>query len=196
MKTNRQAVLAVWLGLAGILLPEWAGNADAHPAYLTAAHLTVEKDGSFKALLRFDTLAYALNDTSARIGNEPMEALLAGPREDLEAQLSKAKERFRRGFRVVTDAGDATFDLVAFPDAEKVLQWRDTVKPVLPVVVPVEVSGHLPRGAKTVAARFPPVLEQVVLTVERPGEEPSAEAVDNGALSTALPVRLENIHAG
>ncbi len=176
----------------------WFGAVEgrAHPAYLTAALVSVEPDGSFHATVRFDTLAFILNDTSARIGNEPMEALLAGPRGELEARLAGAKERLRHGFRVVTGAGDAVVERLDFPGAEEVLAWRDTVKPVLPVVIPVTVSGHLPPQAQTVAARFPSVLEEVILTVERPGEEPYAEPVATGTVSTALPVTIKRARTG
>ncbi len=174
---------AAWLGAAGAAL-------DAHPAYLTAAEITVEPDGAFHGQVRFDTLAFVLNDTSVRIGNEPMESLLAGPPEALAAQLAGARGRFARAFRVVTDAGDGTVEALDFPAAEDVLRWARESRPVLPVVVPVGVSGRLPPTARTVAARFPPVLERVILTVERPGEEPEAEPVETGAVSTALPIEL------
>ena len=182
------------LGVALVALAAWwadLGAVAAHPAYLTAAQVTVEPDGRFAAQFRFDLLAYALNDSSARIGNESMEALLAGPRDELEATLDQAKGRLKRGFRVVTDAGGGVVDTISFPDAGQVLEWRDQNNPVLPVVLPIRLAGRLPPGAKTVAYRFPAVLDQVILTVERPSEEPEAEAVDAGKTSTALPVRLE-----
>ena len=187
-----QRVNRVVRALLCLLLCPWLrGEAGAHPAYLTAAQVTVEPDGSFQVSFRFDTLAYALNDTSARIGNEPMEALLNGPREELEQTLAKAGERLRRGCRIVTDAGDADLELVSFPDAAQVLAWRDEhPATTLPVVIPARLSGRLPAGARTVACRFPSVLEQVILTVERPDEEPAAEAVQAGSVSAALPVRV------
>lgn len=175
-------VAAAWLGAAA---------ANAHPAYLTAAEITVEADGSFHGQVRFDTLAYALNDTSARIGNAPMEALLAGPKAELEARLAGARARFQGAFRVVTDTGDAALDPIDFPTADPVLAWRDRARPVLPVVIPARVSGHLPPGTRTVAVRFPPALEQVILTIERPDEEPEAQPVPAGVVSRALSVSLE-----
>lgn len=183
LRTAALAFLAVgWGGLA---------VAAAHPAYLTAAQVTVKRDGQFTARFRFDLLAYALNDSSARIGNEPMEALLTGPRDELETTLDRAKGRLARGFRVVTDQGDGVVETTSFPDAEQVLAWRDHNQPVLPVILPVSLSGHLPPGARTVACRFPVVLDQVILTVERPGEEPEAEAIEAGKTSPPLPLRLE-----
>ena len=173
--------LAWWGGLTAVA---------AHPAFLTSAELTVAADGSFHGRAEFDTLAFALNDTSARIGNEPMEELLAGPREALAAKLSDAKGRFLRGFQVTTDAGPGEVDQIDFPSADAILQWRDARRPVLPVVIPVTLSGHLPTGAHRLAVRFPAVLEQVILSVERPGEEPTFQPVEAGAESPPLPVEL------
>lgn len=162
----------------------------AHPAYLTAATITLERDGTFHGQVRFDTLAFVLNDTSARIGNAPMEELLAAPPEALTRQLAGAQKRFAHGFGVVTDAGNGVVESADFPDARRVLAWRDEMRPVLPVVLPIPVAGRVPQGAHTVAFRFPSVLEQVILTVERPDEEPVAEAVEAGKVSTPLVVRV------
>jgi hypothetical protein len=158
----------------------------AHPAYLTVAEATIAADGRFRLTIRFDTLAFALNDTSARIGNEPMEELADGPRETLETALTNAKSRFLHGFRVITDRGPGRVESSEFPGAAQVLAWKATATPFLPVVLPVRLSGRLPAGAKSVAFRFPDILMQVILTVERPGEEPAAEAVEAGATSTPL----------
>ena len=181
-RTLALALALAWqVGLAAIA---------AHPAFLTSAELTVAADGNFRGRAEFDTLAFALNDTSSRIGNEPMEALLAGPREALEAQLSEARARFLHGFQVATDAGPGEVDQLDFPSADAVIQWRDARRPVLPVVIPVTVSGHLPAGARRLAVRFPAVLEQVILSVERPGEEPVFQPVEAGAESPGLSVEL------
>ena len=92
-----------------------AGSVRAHPAFVTSAEIIVEPDGRFHGRAEFDTLAFALNDSSARIGNEPMEQLLAGPREALAAQLANARGRFLHGFRVTTSAGAGVVDTVQFP---------------------------------------------------------------------------------
>ena len=174
---------AVWCWAAPVA-------SQAHPATLTSAEATVEADGRFRLVIQFDTLAFALNDTSARIGNAPMEELLAGPRDALEAGLADAKARFLRGFRVTTDRGEGRVEASEFPGAAQVLDWKATATPVLPVTLPVTLRGHLPPGAGTVAFRFPSVLEQVILTVERPGEEPLSEPVEAGTASTTLSLKI------
>ena len=70
------------------------------------------------------------------------------------------------------------------------LAWRDTMRPVLPVLVEVQLEGQLPRDAASVSFRFPSVLDQVILIVERPGEEPSIEPVAANTASTSLPVKF------
>ena len=135
-------------------------------------------------------MAFALNDPSARIGTEPMEALLGGPREALEAALADAKGRFIHGFKVATDRGPGQLESIEFPDAAQVLTWRDTVKPMLPVVLPVNVTGRLPAGATWVTFQFAKVLTEVILTVEVPHDEPLADAVEAGAPSTPFPLAL------
>ena len=189
--TCRSGVVPGWWALA--LAVAWWGclvAASAHPAFLTSAELVIAPDGSFHGRADFDTLAFALNDTSSRIGNEPMEQLMIGPREALEAQLADARGRFLHGFQVTTDAGTGVVDSLEFPGADQILQWRDTRRPVLPVVIPVTMKGHLPGGTHRLTVRFPAVLEQVVLSVERPGEEPFLQPVEAGTESTPLPVQL------
>ena len=183
MRTAAAALVVWWAALAPL-------TGHAHPAVPTSAEATVEVDGRFRLAAHFDTLAFVLNDTSARIGNEPMEALLAGPRAELAAQLAEAKERFLHGFRVTTDQGPGGVEACEFPTADEVLAWKATTRTVLPVELPVRLSGRLPAGAGTVAFRFPSVLEQVILTVERPDEEPFAEQVETGASSSVLPLKL------
>ncbi len=184
--TRRAALLAAWWGWGWLAIT----TGQAHPVTLTLAEVTVEQDGRFRVVIQFDTLAFALNDTSARIGNAPMEALLAGPRDMLAARLADARGRFLHGFQVTTDHGAGSVDASEFPGADQVLAWSATTRPVLPVVLPVQLSGRLPPGAGTVAFRFPRVLEQVILTVERPGEEPLTEPVEAGTTSTTLPLQI------
>ena len=57
----------------------------AHPAMYVSANVKVNGDGTFRIHARFDVLAFALNDTPARIDDASMNELLDGPREVLEA---------------------------------------------------------------------------------------------------------------
>ena len=103
----RLAAKTMWLMarfrvlLAFVLLVSHPGALIAHQAFFTASAAHIGPDGAVTIRVRFDLLAYALNDTSARIGNEPMEELLNGPR----ALLEKPARRITRG-----EVGDEATD--------------------------------------------------------------------------------------
>lgn len=162
----------------------------AHPAYLTNAQVLVESDGSFRMFVRFDLLAYVLGDTSARIGNAPMEALLAAPHAEMEKKLSAASEEFRKGLDIETDRGPARIDKFQFPSAPEVYAWQKRMDPVLPVTLEARLNGSLPASATWVAFRFPGVLDSMVLQVNLPDTEPGGETVEPGATSSRMPVQV------
>jgi len=163
----------------------------AHPAFLTAARALVKADGSVRLTLSCDILAFALNDTSARIGNEPMEALLSGPRENLERCLADGRGRLLRGVKLITDRGESAPVSVEFPTAKDIDAWKQGGEPALPLVLEAKLTAALPPGAKSIALQFPEVLDRLILTVERPGEEGYSEPVDAGSVSTPLPIHLQ-----
>lgn len=163
----------------------------AHPTYFTSAHAVVQAGGTCRVSLQFDTLAFVLNDTSARIGNEPMEALLAAPRPELEKALEGARGRFERSFAAVTDRGPVAATTRHFATADDVARLRESGPVVLPVSIPVEMEMTLPAEATTVSFKFPEIVGDVLLTVERPDEDFFTEPVSAGKPSTVLPVRLE-----
>lgn len=159
-----------------------------HTTYITMAHAAIKADGSCHVTVQFDLLAYALNDTSARIGNEPMEALLKAPRDEIDKRLAEAKERFGRSFAVLTDRGPVVPTALQFPTAADLASWCAAPGAVLPVIIPVEIDATLPAGATTLAFRFPGLMAETILTVERPGEDFFTEPVEGGKTSTELPV--------
>ena len=174
----------------GALILASAVQSGAHPANLTSSQATVASDGSYRLSITFDTLAFVLNDTPARIGDAPMEELLRAPKQTLEQRLVLARDRFTHGFHVLTDKGEVAVQTIVFPKADDVYHWRDAAQRVLPVTLEVVVEGHLQTDAGTVAFRFPSLLDQVILTVERPGEEPASEPVGAGEFSSSLPIHL------
>ncbi|BDI32850.1 hypothetical protein CCAX7_49010 [Capsulimonas corticalis] len=172
------ALMALWTGLSG-------ARCSAHPANFASATAKIAADRTFTVNVRFDLLAFTLNDTPFRIGDAPMNALLDGPPEALQSSLAEAAGRFRNDFQ--TNGG--VVDSVAFPTLADIQAWRDSgVKPRLPVLQTVTVAGHLAPGAKTIAFRFPEVLGMIVLTSEVPYQEPVSEPLDAGAMSTAVSV--------
>jgi hypothetical protein len=169
----------------------------AHPATLSSADAKLDADGHVEVRFTFDLLAYVLNDTSARIPNEPMDELLDGPSDELKHQLADAAGRFSRSFTILADNGTAVpLDSLKFPSVEEVLAWKRsmTKDTRLPVVLELSAQAHLPAGTRSVAFRFPQVLDQVVLTVERPGEEAESFALEPGETSPALPVTMRQLN--
>ena len=188
---ERVFLLTRILAFALLLLAFLTGPpANAHPAFFTAARATVHADGAVRITLSCDILAFALNDTSERIGNEPMEALLSGPRDELERRLLDARERLRRGTVTFAGAAEVAPETVRVPDVTEIEAWKRASGPPLPVVLESQIDTRLPRGTRTVAFQFPSVLDRLILTVERPGEDAYSEPVEAGQPSTALPVHL------
>ena len=182
---RRAVVTFLAFALMTIVLALGGARCAAHPANFASAGAKIQSDRAFTVQVRFDLLAFVLDDTPYRIGDGPMNALLDGPSDALQAQLTEAQQRFRTDFQV---SGGAV-DTVAFPTVADVHTWRDSgIRQRLPVMQTVTMSGHLDPGAKTVAFRFPSVLGMVVLTTEVPYQEPISEPLDPGAISTPVDV--------
>src|SRR5207244_11056317 len=82
-------------------------------------------------------------------------------------------------------------ELTTFPTLADVHRARDSgILPRLPLIQEAVLEARLPEGTTSVAFRFPEVMGPVVLTVERPGEEPYSEPVEAGTASSPLPIRL------
>src|SRR4051812_27657794 len=184
--------------LVTMLLLSVASVCRAHPAQFVAANLQIHADGSFRVLASFDLLAFALNDTPARIDDGSMNRLLDGPTEDLERSLQDASARLLRGVTLRCDESTSVLraDVIHFPGVADVIRWRDTAGVRrLPVIQQAILEGHLPLTAHAVAVRFPEIMGTVVLSIERPGEEPYSEPLEAGNFSSTLPIKLTQIAA-
>src|SRR5207253_1959525 len=74
--------------------------------------------------LTHDALAFALNDTSARVSDPQMYELLDAPEADLAASLQDGKERFASGFRLIADGSELAFEITQWPSLEAVRRWK------------------------------------------------------------------------
>src|SRR5206468_3160605 len=97
--TRRVRHLIVLLAVLGWM----TATARGHPPVATAALVKVGDDGQVLITVIHDSLAFALNDTSARIGDREMYALLNGPEQDLAAAFADARQRFASGFHLSAD---------------------------------------------------------------------------------------------
>ncbi len=180
-----------WIGLA--LFAAMIGRLFAHQAYLTSALAKIGHDGHFQITVRFDALAFALNDSAERIPDKPMNDLLDGPTAELARRMSAAREHFARHIHVVADGHDVAIEQLQFPTADDVLLWKTKSRePRLPVLLSAEVSGQLPVGVRQIAVGFPEIIGTIVLTIERPGEEALTEALEAGVQSPEFSVAIQH----
>jgi hypothetical protein len=187
------SAIGVVAAVALLLIALPAQICRAHPAQLVAANAKIDADGRFHITAKFDLLAFVLNDTPARIDDGPMNALLDGPDDILSDHLRDASERFVHGTTVLCGAEHRVVraDAIQFSSVADVHRWRDSgIRPRLPVIQEVSIEGSVPSSTSSVAFRFPEVMGAVVLTVERPGEEPFSEPLEAGCASSMLAVHL------
>ena len=162
-------------------------TARAHPANVAGARAKVALDGTFVINARFDILAYIVGQTPLKVADAPMNALLDGPPENLKQALAGAQTRLARELKIQSDTGVGIVDAVEMPTLSQVQEWRDSgIPPRLPVMLTVNIKGHLAPGARTVSLAFPPMLGPTVVTIEIPTQEPFSQPLDAGAFSTPL----------
>lgn len=173
-----------WIALSALAA---VVHVEAHPAAVTGAVARVESDGAVHVALTFDALAFALNDTPDRVADADMNALLDGPRAELERRMADARRHFVEHFAVVADGVPGTISRLRFPTAADVQTWGAARPgPRLPVLLSCDVDATISPATRRIAFRFPEVIGSVVLTVERPALEPFTEPVSAGTTSTAL----------
>jgi len=175
--------LFVLLGLTGGAL------AARHPANIAVARSRVTPDGKIEFEMQFDVLAFVLSETPTTVLDPPMNALLDGPPDALAARLAEAKKRFEEGFQISADQESGKIDRFDFPTMVDIRQWlKDGATPRLPVMLHLNITAHLPEGAKRISYYFPEVLGTVVLTTEFPYHEPISEAVEPSNFSQTLTI--------
>lgn len=171
-----------------------AAVACAHPALGTvvSVHVVQTPDGPMvEAVVMHDALAYALNDTSARVTDPQMRGLVEGPREELAAALQDGRERFASGFWIVADGERLAIELVVTPTVEHVDRWRlDSPAMPLPCKGEFVARARLPRNARGIRVRAPVVFDGMILSVSVPGQEVVFLPVAAGEESPTFDVRL------
>lgn len=163
----------------------------SHPPVATAAIVKVDRSGVIDITLVHDVLAFALNDQSQNIPDGPMFELLNGPDKVLAAALREAATRFESLTILSADGTRVPVRVVSYPSAAEVLE-RKARKPDYPLPIKLELhaTAAVPVETKSLRLRFPEMLGIVVVTIDRPGEEPMALPLDPNELSPALNVSL------
>ena len=186
---------AVWasrvrLMAALVLLFAFCTRAWAHPAVSAVAIVKIEPGGALRITLIHDALAFALNDTSARIGDPEMLALLDGPETELAAAFEDGRERMQSGFRLKADGVPLSREVILSPNLEAARAWKlEHPERQLPCKLDFVIQAEISRGAKTLTLRFPEVLADVILSVDRPGLEAFTLPLAPGETSPEIDVQ-------
>ncbi|MBY0262478.1 MAG: HupE/UreJ family protein, partial [Phycisphaerales bacterium] len=184
----RSRVLVV-LAFLGVLVA--SGVARGHPGLSCVAAVRVEADGEVVVRIHHDALAFALNDTSQRIGDEPMLELLAAPAGTLEEALLAGRERLITLTRLRADGVEVPVSLEAWPTAEQVRAWlADNPNQPLPVKLEFVARARLPVPTRAMTLRLPEVLGDLILTIEPLAGEPLGLPVPAGSESPELVVNV------
>lgn len=179
-------VLVVFAAVCG-----WSPCALAHPAVATSALAKVDRSGNLEIHVHHDVLAFVLNDTSMKVGDDPMNALLDHPHEqELARLLIAAKERAGTLTHVWADDQAVTLEVKSYPTEQEVLDWAVKRSPRLPVRMDMVLVAQLPSDAKNLRVRFPEILDPVVLTVESPGREAHVQLVRPGSDSELVDISI------
>lgn len=162
----------------------------AHPTVSATAVLRIDAAGHVVVLISHDALAFALDDTPRNVSDAAMFGLLEGTDEALTQVLGDARDRFAALFEVLADGRRIDTQIAEFPTAEAVREFqRDNGARRLPVRLGIDVRAVLPSGTRGVQVRFPDVLGDLILTVDRPHVEPFALPLVAGETSPVIDVR-------
>ena len=168
-----------------------------HPANIAAARLKVATDGSIDLKLRFDVLAYVLEELPDEATAAEMAALADAPGPKLSDRLADAQVRLRSDLKLTSGASSVVVDSVMFPTADEVRRAADQNGPTrFPVMITVPIRAHLAAGEDRLSVSFPEILGTVVLTTELPYQEPISEPVEAGSTSTEIRVPSQKEIAG
>lgn len=166
----------------------------AHPAVATVVLVQVTREDGVarvRANIMHDALAYALNDTSARVTDPQMYNLLKAPEEELAATLLDGRERFAAAFQIVGDGTPIELTLVDSPTIEKINAWKaENPSLRLPCKLEFVMEGVVPAGTSDITIHLPGILGDGLLTVKRPGVEPMYVPMLPGEDSPKIDVRM------
>jgi hypothetical protein len=159
--------------------------AAAHPANVASSQIKVKPDGTFVAKIRFDLAAFATGATPKDATDEAMNAFADGDDVAMQRALADAEARFNTGFT-------PTIDRLEFTQLAEVRQYlAANPKPRFPMMMSITVVGHVPKGSRTIAFRYPEVMDTVIQTVEFAYTEPISEPVEAGNASSTLTIPTE-----
>lgn len=165
-----------------------------HPPVPTVGLVNVEPGGEVTVRLVHDALAFALNDTSVRVGDAAMYALLDGPDSEIEEAFTDGVARLKVGLRLAADGRPLAFEVIESPSLVGVKEWlKDHPDRRLPCKMDFAVRGRLPVGAKGLTVRFPEILSDVLVVIERPGLDASEVPLASAEVSPPFDVHMATV---
>src|SRR5262245_3645788 len=163
----------------------------AHPGFPGSAIARIEVSGRFTIHVRLDALAFALNETPADIADDSMRRLLAGPRQELDASLEQARQRFVQQFELTANGERVAITLVNSPTRGQIEEAEARSDPVrLPIMLEFAGEAQLAPGTNRLSLKFPEVMGNVIVTIERPGREPFSLPLSAGERTPELPMSM------
>ncbi|QQS09302.1 MAG: HupE/UreJ family protein [Phycisphaerales bacterium] len=168
---------ALWSRIVPIVacLTLVAPTAFAHPPLATVATLRIDTDGHVDLTVHYDALAFALNDVSANIPDEPMFELLHAGDDAIAQSLAACGPRFEQLCILEADSNRIPLSVATLPTVADV-RAEEARRPTYPLPIKSTLESHAQLTASTssITIRFPEILGIVVVTIDRPGFEPVA----------------------
>ena len=170
--------------LVGVALLSVAAPAGGHPLSFTAATLTLEPGGTFRAELIWDLDALALGAPLDTDDAELVAVLENLAPDELEARVARLRRLFERRVRVRFDGRPAPFE-VTFPDYGTPRATEAEIPTVLGLTA--RLTGAVPDGAANVGFFASRAFGEVHLTVADPARGVEARSIlEPGARSEPL----------
>ena len=170
--------------LATVLILAGAAPAGGHPLSFTAATLTLEPGGSFRAELIVDLDALALGAPLDTDDAELVAALEGLSPDEFETRVARLRRLFGRRVRVRFDGRPASFD-VTFPDHGTPAATEAEIPTVLGLTA--RLTGTIPDGAAAVGFFASRAFGEVHLTVADPARDIEVRSIlEPGARSDPL----------
>jgi hypothetical protein len=166
-------------------------GASRHPAVSAVAMVQVREGGGLSIAIVHDTLAYVLNDTSSRVSDAQMLALLDSPEPTLDAALTDARSRFEHSFTLEADGKPLPYIVKEAPDLPGIKQWliENPGRP-LPCKLEYYLEGQLPLTCRSLRLKLPAVMGDMVVNFDHIGREPVFVPAPAGEWSPAFDISL------
>ncbi len=171
IRALRTILVAVFTVVLVIGVPALA----THPGFSASALVKIDSKGVFTLRLRHDALAFALDESPANIADAPMLEFLDASRASQEEAFLAGRDRFATLFVLTADGRRINIEILESPTVTALAESRlANGNRRLPVKLDFVARATLPPGSHAFSFNFPKVLGDVIVTIDRPVDEPMA----------------------